>query len=104
MKTLIRLIAIATLFAGSSAALAQHNLQLDDGANPRHYSFTEGRTAAALDLFSLPVGGGPLFVIPPVGTPSLVWQTAGNGALTDLTNNFLGTTDNVPVRMVTGGA
>lgn len=42
----------------------------------------------------------------PVGSPGSgdAWVTGGNSSLVDGTDNFLGTTDAVPVRMVVGGS
>lgn len=57
-------------------AIAQHNLQMDDGAG--HYSILKGQTNNAMDLFLLPPGGGTLLTVPTPGSSSLVWQTAGN--------------------------
>ncbi|HYM20825.1 MAG TPA: hypothetical protein VEW28_07470 [Candidatus Kapabacteria bacterium] len=102
MKTLLRIFALAVLFGAATGAFAQHSLQLDDGHG--HTSILTSQGSDALDMFTLPVGGGTLITQPPVGVPALVWLTAANGSLTDLTNNFLGTSDNTPVRMVTGGA
>lgn len=75
---------------------------MDDGHG--HYTLLTGQTSDFLDLFLFPPGGGELLTIPPPGLPALMWLTAGNGFLTDLTNNFLGTTDNTPLRIVTGAA
>src|ERR1043165_10128999 len=53
-----------------TSAIAQHSLQLDDGAG--HYSLITGQTVNPLDIYLLPPGGGMLL------TSGSCWMTAGN--------------------------
>lgn len=100
-RNFLGLIALFFILA-STNSFAQHTLQLDDGHG--HYTLVEGQTVDFLDLYHFPPGGGTLLTIPAPGNPALMWLTAANGSLTDLTNNFLGTSDNTPLRIVTGAA
>src|ERR1043165_4466814 len=63
-------ILIALYFVIAASAIAQHSLQLDDGAG--HYSIITGQTVNPLDIYLLPPGGGLLL------TSGSCWMTSGN--------------------------
>jgi hypothetical protein len=68
-----RILILIALFCAVVSARAQHSLQLDDGTST---SVIRGSSPGG-DYY-LPPTGGVIFVIPPPGSPSAAWLTAGN--------------------------
>ncbi len=68
-------------------------------------------TTGQLNALALPVSNGQILTSTTAGvlswtsSPTLnFWSLTGNSALTDNTNNLLGTTDAIALRLITGGA